>query len=223
MFDLAQEYDAMLQRGIRLSGEDKAFFIRGRLRDLRRQLPAGFRPERILDFGCGLGDTTSLLAEWFPDADIVGFDTSDPALDHARRTYGSARISFCGLNGFTQTAPVDLCYTNGVFHHILPDKRAGVMVQIQRLIRPGGWFALFENNPYNPGTRMVMRRIPFDRGAWPLRPREAERLLQGGGFPFLCPSRFLFYFPRSLAFLRPIEPFLARIPLGAQYYILARK
>jgi SAM-dependent methyltransferase len=223
MFDLAQEYDAQLHQGLRLSGENKEFFIRGRLQDLYRQLPAGFHPERILDFGCGLGDTTHLLAELFPGADIVGFDTSDPALDHARRTYGSARISFCGLAGFTQMAPVDLCYTNGVFHHILPEKRAGVMVQIHRLLRPTGHFALFENNPFNPGTRMVMHRIPFDREARPLRPREAQRLLQGGGFSFLCPPRFLFYFPRSLAFFRPMESLLARIPLGAQYYVLARK
>jgi SAM-dependent methyltransferase len=223
MFDLAQEYDAMLQRGIRLSGEGKEFFIRGRLQDLYRRLPAGFHPERILDFGCGIGDTTHILAERFPDADLIGFDTSDPALDYARRTYGSDRISFCSLTGFPQMAPVDLCYTNGVFHHILPEKRAGVVVQIHRLLKPGGQFALFENNPFNPGTRMVMHRIPFDRESRPLRYREAQRLLQGAGFSFLCPPRFLFYFPRSLAFLRRIESFLVRIPLGAQYYILARK
>ena len=97
------------------------------------------------------------------------------------------------------------------------------MVQIHRVLRPGGQFALFENNPFNPGTRMVMHCIPFDREARPLRPREAQRLLQGGGFSFLYPPRFLFYFPRSLAFFRPIESLLARIPLGAQYYVLARK
>lgn len=223
MFDLAQEYDALLQQGIRLSGEDKEFFIRGRLRDLVRQLPAGFHPERILDFGCGIGDTANILAELFPDADIIGFDTSAPALVYARRTYGSARVSFCSLTGFTQMAPVDLCYTNGVFHHILPEKRAEVIVQIHRLLRPGGQFAFFENNPFNPGTRMVMHRIPFDREARPLRPRETRRLLQTGGFSFLYPPRYLFYFPRPLAFLRRIEAFLIRFPLGAQYYILAQK
>jgi SAM-dependent methyltransferase len=223
MFDLAQEYDALLQQGIRLSGEDKEFFIRGRIQDLCRRLPADFHPQRVLDFGCGIGDTTPILAERFPEADIIGFDTSDPALVYARRTYGSARISFCDLTGFTQMVPVDLCYTNGVFHHILPEKRAGVMVQIHRLLRPGGQFALFENNPFNPGTRMVMHRIPFDREARPLRPREAQRLLQRARFSFLSPPRFLFYFPRSLAFLRPIESVLVRIPLGAQYYMLARK
>ena len=32
-------------------------------------------------------------------------------------------------------------------------------------LRPGGLFAFWENNPWNPGTRLVMSRIPFDRDA----------------------------------------------------------
>ena len=35
----------------------------------------------------------------------------------------------------------------------------------------GGVLALFENNPWNPGTRLVMKRIPFDRNAQTISPR----------------------------------------------------
>jgi trans-aconitate methyltransferase len=223
MFDCAKEYDAMLHKGINLSGEDKQFFIRGRLQDLCRRLPIDFHPSRILDFGCGIGDTTKLLGQLYPNADIIGFDTSDQAIEHASRNYGSARISFCNHNNLLQIGAVDLCYTNGVFHHIIPDERVAVIAQIRQILRPGGYFALFENNPWNPGTRLVMKRIPFDREAQPLNSRKAKRLLKEGGFPILSPARHLFYFPRSLAFLRLLESFLVRIPLGAQYYILAQK
>jgi hypothetical protein len=34
---------------------------------------------------------------------------------------------------------------------------------------------------------------------------------------------FLFIFPRILSRLRPLEPFVAHLPLGAQYQILCRK
>ena len=44
---------------------------------------------------------------------------------------------------------------------------------IRRLLRPNGIFALWENNPWNPGTRLVMRRIPFDRDASLLTPASA--------------------------------------------------
>ena len=94
---------------------------------------------------------------------------------------------------------------------------------IHRALKPGGRFALMENNPWNPGTRLVMDRIEFDRGAVPLSPPQARRLLIAGGFGRCAPARFLFYFPRPLAFLRFSEPWLARIPLGAQYYFLATR
>jgi SAM-dependent methyltransferase len=221
MFDLAREYDAQLHQGLRLSGEDKDFFIRGRLSDLRRRLPAGFRPERILDFGCGVGDTARHLAAMFPEARVVGFDTSEPALALARRNCASERVSFCA--SFPNLETVDLCYCNGVFHHIPRRQRPEVMGEISRKTRAGGLFALFENNPWNPGTRMVMRRIPFDREAQPLPARETRRLLEQGGFSHCYSTRYLFYFPRPLARLRPLEPLLVRLPLGAQYYLMARK
>ncbi len=213
----------MLGQGLSLSGEGKAFFIHGRLNDLRRRLPATFHPRRILDFGCGTGDTAPLLAACFPSAEVVGCDASAAMLDRARRAHGSARISFCEVAALDTLAPVDLCYCNGVFHHIPPAERPGALSRIRGSLRPGGYFALFENNPYNPGTRLVMHRIPFDRGARMLSPRTARRLLAAAGFEWVSPPRFLFCFPRCLAPLRRLEHSLAGLPLGAQYGVLARR
>ena len=223
MFDCAKEYDMLLDKGIKLSGEDKKYFIRGRLQDLYSQLPGYFHPNRILDFGCGIGDTTKILGELFPKADIIGFDTSDQAIAYANQTYGSARISFCNLADFTQIGAVDLCYTNGVFHHIMPAQRLAIIAKIRQILKHKSFFAFFENNPWNPGTRLVMKRVPFDRDAQLISPRGANHLLQRGGFSRLYPPRYLFYFPRPLACLRFLESFLVQVPLGAQYFILAQK
>ena len=70
---------------------------------------------------------------------------------------------------------------------------------------------------------MVMKRIPFDRGAKTLSYSETQTLVKEGGFRLAAPARFLFYFPRSLAKLRPLESALRRVPLGAQFYILGAK
>jgi hypothetical protein len=67
-----------------------------------------------------------------------------------------------------------------------------------------------------------MHRIPFDRDAVPVSPREARRLLDAHGFRCGA-TRSLFWFPRVLAALRPLERSLARVPLGAQYWVLARR
>jgi hypothetical protein len=69
---------------------------------------------------------------------------------------------------------------------------------------------------------MVMRRIPFDRDAIPLSPPETRRLVKAAGLSVVR-VRSLFYFPSALAFLRPLEPALAFLPLRTQYYVLGAK
>jgi SAM-dependent methyltransferase len=223
LFDLSAEYNQMLTQGIRLSGENQEFFIQGRLRSLRAHLPRDFKPRRVLDFGCGIGSTAPHLAAMFPGAELVGVDTSEKALAYAAERHGSDQIRFRNLAELDREGDFDLCYVNGVFHHIDPASRACAVASIHRVLRPGGRVALFENNPWNPGARMVMHRIPFDRDAITLSPPEARRLLQQGGFPAPSALWSLFYFPRVLGILRPSEAVLSHLPLGAQYCVLAAK
>jgi SAM-dependent methyltransferase len=223
LFDLSDEYRQMLHQGIRLSGESQEFFLRGRIESLESRLPVDFAVRRILDFGCGIGTATAYLAEGFPRAEVIGVDTSENALDYAREHYGSERVRFRSLAELPQEGDFDLCYVNGVFHHIEPDSRAGAVQNIHRALRSGGRLALFENNPWNPGTRMVMSRIPFDRDAITLNPPEAKRLLRAGGFTQPSLGWSLFYFPRPLGFLRFTEGALSHLPLGAQYCVMAAK
>jgi hypothetical protein len=55
-----------------------------------------------------------------------------------------------------------------------------------------------------------------------LQPGYARRLLQAAGFHAGSPH-FYFFFPRALSRLRPLERFLARLPIGAQYFVRARR
>jgi len=220
LFARSDEYDAMLAAGIGLSGEDKPFFIDGRLASLFGSLPAGWSPERILDFGCGTGDTAAALSARVPGAKVVGVDVSAPALSLARAHHPAVR--FADVAELPALGAFDLCYLNGVLHHVEPARRGETMAAIFAALCPGGRLALFENNAWNPGAWMVMRRIPFDRDAVPMSPREARRLVTAAGFEGVA-LRSLFYFPHPLAWLRFLERGLARLPLGAQIQVLARK
>lgn len=222
LFDRAEEYEEMLGRGLRLSGESSAYFLRGRVADLVEQLPESLRPVRILDFGCGLGHTTAHLARLFPAAEVHGVDTSRDALRAAVENQAGDRVTFGPLASLGEHETFDLCYVNGVFHHIAPGERAGSLRMIRQALAPGGVLAVFENNPFNPGTRLVMRRIPFDRDAVPLRPSELRSLLRAEGFALIGITRYLFIFPAPLRWLRSIEPRLTRLPFGAQYWVMAR-
>jgi len=223
LFDKSSEYDALLLRGLRLTGEAKDYFASERVRDLRAQLGAGFSPRRILDFGCGIGDTARLLADAYPQAEVVGVDSAADAIRHAQAQHGSARVRFQELSHYRPSGDFDLCYCSGVFHHIAEAERGRALQLIWQGLAGGGRFALFENNPWNPGTRAVMKLIPFDHDALPINPRHARALLGSLPWSEMSTARFLFYFPRWLSRLRPLEPHLVHLPLGGQYYIVAHK
>jgi SAM-dependent methyltransferase len=220
LFDLSDEYESMLNKGIRLSGENMVFFLEGRLSLLWRRTRDRLRVSQVLDFGSGLGYTSARLREMFPKSEVTGVDTSKSALEAARERNGGNGIRFLTVNDLNRdSVRYDLCYVNGVFHHIPPEKRLDTLGLIHRVLRKGGALALFENNPWNFGARMVMARIPFDRNARMLSPLETAGLLRAATFDVLCTDS-LFFFPRPLKSLRFAEPFLSWTRLGAQYLVL---
>jgi len=152
----------------------------------------------------------------------VGIDTSGRSLEVARNTFGSLKAQFYGSGEYEAQGRADLVFCNGVFHHIPPPDRATAVEYLFRCLRPGGLFALWENNPWNPGTRYVMSRIPFDRDAITLSPPESRRLVRAAGFEVLR-TDCLFIFPHCLRWLRTVEPLLSSLPIGGQYQLLCRK
>ncbi len=216
-------YDTDLARGLALSGESKEYFAGGRLRRVRERLGLlEWKVRSVLDFGCGPGSTTPLFHELLGAELLVGVDPSAELLARARERFGSASAEFLAPEELAAEPRFDLGFCNGVFHHIPPERRAEAARYVLDRLRPGAPFAFCENNPWNPGTRWVMRRIPFDRDAIPIALPRARELLREAGFEILS-GETLFYFPRLLRWLRPLERPLAALPLGAQYLVFARK
>ena len=183
----------------------------------------GTRPlSRILDYGCGTGSATPYLLSLPGISSLTGVDISDKSLDRARATWQQPHAEFHNLSTISQLGSFDLAFCNGVFHHIPLSERAAAFRQIYHALKPNGLFAFWENNPWNPGTRWVMSRIPFDRDAIMLWPWGARRLLSQAGFEIIL-THFAFIFPKPLGFLRFAEWPLRHLPFGAQYMLLARK
>jgi len=219
----SSDYDTALAKGLSVTGEDKLYFARGRLAWLAQVL-AEFpvRSDSLIDYGCGTGTSASLFFEFLGVKEIIGLDTSVNSLEVARETYNFPRMKFYHIDEYQPCGQIDLTFCNGVFHHIPPEERADAVSYIYRCLRPGGIFAIWENNPWNPGTRYVMSRVPFDRDAIMLSHLEMRRLVKECGFEALR-TDFLFIFPSALRFLRWIEPSLTKLPLGGQYQVICRK
>lgn len=79
----------------------------------------GFTKGRILDAGCGFGETLLRLAESFPEASLTGIDLSDPLLDIAR-----SNATRAGVSKRIEFKKADVCSTS------YPDKYFDVVLNI---------------------------------------------------------------------------------------------
>jgi|UniRef100_UPI00378404F1 SAM-dependent methyltransferase len=219
----ASNYDQALDRGLRFTGEGKDYFVRGRVNWLRQRLEAlDSQPRTCFDFGCGIGSGCDSLVAEFKAREYLGYDPSIESIKQARQFAKKPVIRFESDESAIPQAFFDLAFTNGVFHHIPPSERRKCVSTVWRALKPGGWFAFWENNRWNPLVHFLMSRVPFDLDAEMLFPHQARRLLVGEGFDVVC-TDYMFIFPAKLKNLRPLESMLCKLPFGGQYMILARK
>jgi 2-polyprenyl-3-methyl-5-hydroxy-6-metoxy-1,4-benzoquinol methylase len=204
----AGSYDRLHAQSV--SGESPAYFALYKQRILERMLGRGFdRP--VLDFGCGIGNLTTLLARSFPKVD--GYDPSAECLKIAAERSPRARF---------YDDPEELPHDHygavvlaNVLHHVPRRNRPGLMTTVAATLARGGRLIVFEHNPMNPITRRAVAICPFDAGVELLFPWETKRLLRRAGLSKVG-LEYIVFFPHKLAFARRMEPSLAWLPLGAQ-------
>jgi ubiquinone/menaquinone biosynthesis C-methylase UbiE len=176
----------------------------------------------VLDFGCGVGNSISYLHEAFPQARLYGVDPSRESIQFAEHAH-SDKALFRTNDGDRlpyNARSFDLVQVACVFHHIHPGQRQHWMREIRRVLRPGGEVFLFEHNILNPLTVKAVHECSFDEDAILLPKGESLDLAHAAGFTGVC-ARYIVFFPATLAFMRPLEPWLAFIPFGAQYVVHA--
>ncbi len=220
----AESYDDHLNRALAVTGSDKEYYARTRIAWLAKILAqSGAQPDTGMDYGCGNGSATPLLLDILKLRTVTGVDVSPQIVAEAGKRYSSQALEFRLIeDSGPLAARFDLVYCNGVFHHVDESERPKAMKYVWDSLRPGGWFSFWENNPWNPATHYVMSRCAFDKEARMLSPLKARKLLTDSGFQIVR-TDFLFIFPESLKLFRFIEGVVNRLPLGAQYQILAMK
>jgi SAM-dependent methyltransferase len=112
-----------------------------------------FDGKRLLDFGCGVGASTVILARMFSGAEIVAVELEESLLAVARRRaahYGLSRVrlvqSPSGLELPQGIGEFDAVVMSGVYEHLMPDERQFLMPRVWSVLRPGG--VLFLTMPW---------------------------------------------------------------------------
>ena len=204
------------------AGEDSDYFARGRVDWLKRILAGELNIRTVMDYGCGVGLGTPHLFTLPSVEALIGIDVSEESLKQARANFSGEGVRFASLADYQPAAEVDLVVCCGVFHHIPLESRPEAVQFIYNSLRPGGWLAFWEHNPWNPGVVYIMNNSPIDQDAIRVNPHRARRMLRAAGFS-LVRTDYLFFFPGFLGSLRFLEPALSRFPVGGQYLVLARK
>jgi SAM-dependent methyltransferase len=175
----------------------------------------------ILDFGCGIGVLSGLVAKTFPDSQVDGYDISQKCLCVGRKkNAGFKNIRF--INNLAPGPRYDLIIAANVFHHITASDRTQTFQFMKQRLKLGGRIAVFEHNPLNPLTRHVVRICPFDTDAKLIGKQELSRIAETSGFDTVM-SNYILFFPWKSELLRRLEGLLALLPLGAQYMLLLRR
>lgn len=211
----AADYDRILKEAMPSGLGESDYFAEYKVKLLARLLE-GAEPRRVLDFGCGAGRSLPYLLQFFSKAECWGFDVSAESLKFAAQAAPGARLS-CDW-GMVAQQQFDVIFAANVFHHIEPADRVGALERCRRILAPDGKLFLFEHNPFNPLTRWVFERCPFDADAEMFSLERAREMSRQAGFLQEAHGYTLF-FPKPLAWLRGLEPLLTRVPLGAQYYV----
>jgi trans-aconitate 2-methyltransferase len=107
--------------------------------DLLAQIPLA-DPRSVYDLGCGPGNITRLLAEHWPNARVVGIDSSADMLAKARMEAAGVAFEQADIAHWSPPAPADLLFTNATLHWL--DDHAALLPRLAAQLAPGGVLAI---------------------------------------------------------------------------------
>jgi trans-aconitate 2-methyltransferase len=97
-------------------------------------------PRFVCDLGCGTGSLTRLMAERWPQAEVLGVDSSAAMLAQAADVRANVRWQQQDLATWVAPQAPDLIYSNAALHW-LPDHGA-LMPRLLAQLAPGGTLAV---------------------------------------------------------------------------------
>jgi len=212
----ATDYNNLLSDPLRQKfARDDEFFIHQKCRVLMRHLRQRTTGRlRLLDAGCGHGTAIAFLSK---DARVIGTDVSLPMVREAVH-HGPVAVQAPFDLPFAD-ATFDAAFAFCVYHHIDDGQQARHLRELKRVVARGGHVYVFEHNPFNPVTKRIFDRAPIDHGCHMIEPARLRALFREAGLDRV-EQGYLLFLPETLwKWFGFLEPALAWIPLGGQYFV----
>lgn len=145
------------------------------VRDLLANIP-NERAATAADVGCGPGNSTELLQKRFPDAVVIGMDSSADMIAAARKRLPSLRFEIADISSWTNPGPFDVILSNAALQWV-PGHDTLMPALIGRLASSGSLAVQMPDNLDEPAHRL-MREIAAD-GPWTKKLADVSKIRTG--------------------------------------------
>jgi trans-aconitate 2-methyltransferase len=145
-------------------------------RDLLARVPLA-APRRIVDLGCGPGNSTEMVAQRFPEAEVTGVDSSPDMLVQARQDHPEWRWIEADIAAWSSDGAYDLIFSNAALQWV-PDHEK-VFPALFDALPPGGVLAVQMPRNFAAPTHALLRETAADP-RWSAHMPDESRVLPVG-------------------------------------------
>lgn len=122
-------------------------------------------PRKVIDLGCGPGNLTATLVDRWPEAHVVGLDSSEEMLRKAQALREqfpqaqSSRLTFQpgDVTQWVPNADTDVVVTNAVLQWVPGHQE--MLAGWLRALKPGSWFAMQVPGNFTSPSHTLMRQL----------------------------------------------------------------
>lgn len=138
---------------------------------------AADQPRRVVDLGCGPGNVTTLLAERWPEAAVLGVDSSAEMVEAAAARAIPGRLGFerADAREWRAQTPVDVLITNAMLQWV--PGHLELLPTLLGQLAPGGWFAMGVPGNFTAPSHALLAELQRD-------PRWSDRITGAQYRPF---------------------------------------
>lgn len=133
-------------------------------RDLLAAIPDYVQPKHIYDLGCGPGNSTIILKDRWPEAEIIGIDSSKDMLKEAQMNYPNIHFMACDIAHFEPTQKIDCLFANASLQW-LPTHEV-LIPKLLTYLNVGGVFAFQMPNNFHSPSHQVTFELLSNQAAW---------------------------------------------------------
>jgi trans-aconitate 2-methyltransferase len=131
--------------------------------DLLQRIPAELTPRRAIDLGCGTGEITLALKARWPDAEVLGLDSSAAMLDKARALGGAVDWVQADIADWSPAQAFDLIFSNAALQWL--DGHEALFPRLLAALAPGGVLAVQMPRNFAAPSHRLMRETASE-GPW---------------------------------------------------------